>query len=332
MSSSRRSFLKTAGMAAAVTSAAPLGLRLGDDVSPSAHAAPAQRATSAAHFALELDGTVTDALAGWEGGFPFGKVAVFQDGSGGPPNKLIVDGGVEDLVIRVGPGLSDTLRQWVTEMVAGEASERSKKNGAVIFADFNYQAIGRLEFAGALITEVTFPAGDAASKEVAYLTVAISAESSEFVSASGPINVPVAKQKKWLASNFRVTVEDLPTQRVSKVEAFSVKQTIVEFTEGGDRIPQKQPGKIEYPNLALTFSMTDSAPWFDHFRQSVLLGVGSEKEGMVEYLGPDLFPILRVKLHNLGIFRCELVQTDADQVAMAAVELYMEGLTLPAVQ
>lgn len=334
MASNRRSFLKTAGMAAAVTSAVPLGLGLGEESAPRVQAAPNPRLPGIARFALELDGVVTDWLTAYHGGFPFGKVAEFQDGSGGPPNKLLSGVGFDDIVLQVSSDLSPTLLEWIAEMVSGEADADSKKDGAIIAVDFNSQAQSRLEFVGGLITEVTFPAVDAASKDLALLTIVISPESTEFKPGGGELSVQLqTKQKKWLASNFRLTVGDLPTQRVNKVEALTVKQAVIEFNDGTTRIPTKEPGKLEFPNLAFTLSSSDSTPWFAYFKQFVLLGDGEEKQGSLEYLGPDLSPIFAVTLHNLGIFRCQPEHKEpADNVARTSVEMYMEGLTLGAVQ
>jgi hypothetical protein len=340
MATNRRSFLKSAGAAAAVVSAAPLGLAVREDGPATvADAAVQPRAYVSGYFALSLDGideSSTDVLLGYAGGFPYGKVGVFQEGSGGPPDKFISGVGVADIVFQVGAELSPTLRAWVAEMVSGAATVDSKKNGAILFLDEKLNLQHRLNFTGALVTEVTFPACDAASKDPLFLTIVISPESSEYVPGGGKVVLPVsAKQKKWLASNFRVSVGGLPTQRVSKVDALTVKQPVVEFNDGTTRLPQKLPGKLELPNLVITLAATDSQPWFDYFSQFVLQGTGTERQGMLEYLAADLAsPLFAVQLHNLGIVTCQPEHADSasDKVAKTTAGMYLEGISLPAVQ
>jgi len=340
MPGNRRSFLKGAGAAAAVVSAVPLGVTLREDgPSPGVLAAPNPRAVAAGHFALELDGPdgpSMDLLLSYAGGFPFGRVVEFRKGGeGGPPNKRIGGVGVEDIVVQVGADLSPALRAWVAEMVSGGAGAHSKKDGAILFLDFNYNLQSRLTFSGALISGVAFPACDAASKDVAALTIVISPEMSEFGPSSGKFAPSATKQKKWLVSNFRVTVGDLPTNRVVKIDEIVVKQAMIEFSDATSRFPQKMPGKLELPDLVLSFSSSDGAPWFDYFKTFVLGGAGDEKQGSLEYLAPDLVDVLlKVDFHNLGIFKCQLEQAESasSNIARTTAAMYMEGVSLPAVQ
>ena len=334
MPQDRRTFLKTAGIAAAITSAAPLGLTMqnGPAGGPST-AAAAPRASVAGKFALELDGTVVGFLSSFTGGFPFGKVLEFADGGDdGPTNKTIAGVGYDDITIEVALGMDPIFWDWIEGMVAGAPQSRS---GAIRFLDFQNEAHSRLDFYGALITEVTIPAADAASKDPATMTIVLSPESTEYLPDSGKVNPPsAARQKQWLPSNFRLKVDGLPTTKVSKVESFTLKQKIIESTSGEERIPQKTPGKLEYPNLTFYVPGIDSQPWFDFFDDFVLQGNAQpedELDGSLEFLSPDLKSVLlELTFSHMGIFKLALEKPDAAQAAAGrfVAEMYVEQMTL----
>jgi len=91
-------------------------------------------------------------------------------------------GGVrfEDLVLEVPFAMSPPLVAWVNATLAkGPAA----KNGALVYLDFNYNEVKRLEFFNAVITEVTLPALDAAGKDAVFLTLHLAPESA---SLTGP--------------------------------------------------------------------------------------------------------------------------------------------------
>lgn len=329
-------------MAAAVTSAAPLALSWpgGPAGTEPVAAAPGPRGVAAGRFALEL-GRSIDLLNFYSGGFPYGNVLEFREG--GEPsisNKLISNVSFEEITIQVGADMSPALREWVADMVGGHQTDPDAlpRSGAILMADFNYQVHHRLEFHDAWISEVTFPKADAASKEQAFLTIVISPESTEYKPGSGTIAPPATKQKLWQSSNFRLTIPSLPTQKVVKVEAVTIKQQITEFRDGADpRFPRKLLGNLEYPNLVPTLSSADGQPWFDYFEEYVLDGLNvPEKAGQLEWLTPDLQSVLiGVDVSGMGIVKCALEKLDgaSDNVARITAELYTEHMSLlPAVQ
>ena len=55
----------------------------------------------------------------------------------------------------------------------------------------------------------------------------------------------------WLPSNFRLTLGALPTAKVNKVDAFTVKQNFVETPDGQGGVTL-EPTNLEFPNLAVT--------------------------------------------------------------------------------
>jgi hypothetical protein len=112
-----------------------------------------------------------------------------------------------------------------------------------------------------------------------------------------------------------------------------VKQQIIEFTPGETRIPRKEPGKIEFPDLKITLassSIATWAAWFDDFVIKGNNGADKEKFGRIVFLSPDLqTEIGEIKLIHVGIFRFDPDaddQSSADKIARFTAELYVEQM------
>src|SRR5262249_14849856 len=146
-------------------------------------------------------------------------------------------------------------------------------DGAIITADYSQKEVARLNFFQALITEVGFPACDAASKDAAKMTVKFAPEYTRMIAKTGgDVQAPVGKgeQKKWNPSNFRLKIDglDTPCTRVNKIEALTIKQKVVEDPVGELRDYSKIPASIEYPNLVVTFAEShadDVYKWHEDF-------------------------------------------------------------------
>jgi hypothetical protein len=89
--------------------------------------------------------------------------------------------GYESIVFEVGGAMGAALTDWVSATLDGKQPTQS---GAIAFLDFNYREQSRLQWTDGLITELAFPAADAASKDAAYLRVTIRPESTELKARS----------------------------------------------------------------------------------------------------------------------------------------------------
>ena len=331
MPSSRRTFLKGAGVATAVASAMPLALSMpaGADVALAAPG-PSSRGFAAGRFALELDGNLVGVVSAYQGGNVFADVVEFTSGSGDLiPRKSPGELHYEEIVIMTGLGMDAAFWEWVGNMVSGAAVH---KDGAIVMADANSNVLRRLEFKGALITEVTLPALDATSKEPGLMTIKFQPESTVLKPGAGKLTGgATAKQKLWVTSNFRISIGNLPCAHTNKVEALTIKQKVTEFRQGGDATIHLLPGRLEYPNLVITFSSLDGGPWQSFFDDFVLNGNNGddhELAGMLEVMGPDLKTVLaRLQFLNLGIFRLALAEIDPSNtnIQRFQADLYSEG-------
>jgi hypothetical protein len=326
--SSRREFLTRAGLlAGGVALLSVSGFR-----PQSAAAAVDSRAFVGGSSALELDGQFIDFLKSAEGGFP--KADVIQEPVG--PNyivkKHIGQPKYQDIAIQSDPAMPKAIFDWIA---AALAMTYVRKNGAIITADFNHVEQSRLQFNNALITEFTMPACDGSAKDPGYLTIKFAPEFTTPLAGKGSVLPAVGtKSKVWLPSNFRLTIPGLDCSKVSKIEALTVKQTVVPQAIGEVRDFQKQPAKLEFPNLVIYVAEASAGTFYAWFQDMVMkgnAGDNNEKAGTLEFLDPTLkVSLLTIYFNHLGIFGFspEKTDTNVDGIRRVKIEMYCEQITL----
>ena len=169
-----------------------------------------------------------------------------------------------------------------------------------------------------------------------YLTVKFAPEYTRTTKPAGKAGKLTAdKQKLFTAANFKVDIAGLDCSKVSKVEAFTIRQAVVTDNIGDARDHVREPGKLEFPNLKITFPETIAQTWEAWFEDFVIKGNNgdaNEKEGALVFLTPNLkTELAQITLHNLGIFalRRGPIANDAAVRRMTA-ELYCERMELKA--
>jgi phage tail-like protein len=289
-----------------------------------------KRSYSAGHFMLSLDGEPA-VLKDVDGGNIKGEVVTINMGPDNLPIKHISTVKFEPFTINIGMSMGKGLYEWIK---ASMDKSHIRKNGYVVAADYNYKAQSYRHFRDALISEVTVPALDASSKDTAFFTIKFDAEEVTFAAGDdaavqGTVNT---KQKKWLQSNFKLRLGDLPCTRVSKIDSFTIKQSVVADETGEARIPTKEPGKLEIPNLKITMSASDVKPWAEWFDTFVIKGEnGQEAElsGAIEFMDPALKETLgSVDLFQVGIFSLteEKAEANKDAIKRWVAEVYVERM------
>ena len=278
---------------------------------------------------LELDGAQVGALLSVDGGELVAEVVVEPIGQEPFAKKHL--GGVrfEELVLGLDVGTAGSVYTWIAESWNGHAKPR---DGAIVETDAKLAPQTRREFRHALITETTIPTLDAAAKAPGQLTVKLAPEEVKRTKAGGAAGQRAGtKQKQWLASNFRLELDGLETKNVSRIDAFTVKQTVATDDVGDVRIVEREPGKLEFPNLRVTLGQASPQSWSDWFDDFVVKGDNGEdkeKNGAIVFLDATLKQELgRVELKNVGIFALRR-QPSTEQVARVTAELYVESMEL----
>lgn len=288
------------------------------------------RAFTAGRYAVMLDGAVAGWVQSVEGGHAAADVA---SGAASLQRKHIAGVKYEDITVSCGAGMSKPFYEWIK---ASMDRQYARKSGSIIYLDNDGNAVSTLEFANGLITEVSFPALDAASKDAAKLTIKISPETTRMVEQRGArlAGAPAqhaAAQKQWLPANFRLKIAGLDCTRVNKIEAITIKQKVVENPVGEMRAAQREPAKLEIPNLVISMPEQNAAALAAWHKESVVNGraANNRKDGQLDYLMPDgRESLFTLTFHNLGIFKLtpDKMEAGSENIRRVKAEMYCEEI------
>jgi hypothetical protein len=289
------------------------------------------------NVALELAGAQQALLKSGDGGDTVGEVATFRSGSDPVAKKQIGNVKYEGFALFSNFEVGLPYAQWIVDMPNFQGT---RKDGAVVVADFQFAVKSRREFKRALIGGITVPTLDASSKDAGYFTIAVTPESASDGSPKGTVTPTApqgAAQRVWQVRNFRLEIDGLDCTKVAKIESFTIKQQILEFRSGESRDVVILPGTVDFPNLAITFAASTLASWQQWFNSFVVKGNNSdseEKSGRIVFLQPDLKTELGVlQLHHMGIYHLDpelepdiagALPTEA--MSRARAELYVEQM------
>jgi hypothetical protein len=299
-----------------------------------ASAAEPVRSYVSGNFFLTLNGVKTGFIKSVDGGGISAEVINEPSGPNYFTKKHIGQPKYEDFAIQVGFSNSRQLYEWIQQTWN---MARPRVSGSIISTDYNLDAKSERQFTNALLTETTIPAMDGASKELAYITLKFAPEFIRSVKASGKVTADYKhEQKKFLPSNFILKIDGLDCSKVTKIESFTVKQGVATKDIGSARDSQKEPGKLEFPNLKITMAETAAQSFIDWYETFVIKGNNNdskEKNGSLTLLSPDRkTEFAKIEFFNMGIFRIQpdKAQANADQIKRLTIELYVEKMTFKA--
>jgi len=335
-SSDRRDFIKQVTGAAAAVAAVPVLMESANAQSRGVTVVGGTAPTpppQSARVGLELNG----AFAGWldsaEGGACVSEVVTEKVGADHIAKKHISTVKYEGISVSCGAGMSNTLYSWIQAMLNNQPSPQS---GAIVYCDYNYQELSRLDFRNALISEFGMPALDAASKDAAKMTLKFKPEITRLsLSGSGkPVGTSAPTQKQWLPANFRLKIDGLEEActKVNKIEALTIKQKVAENPVGEQRDYEKEPASLEIPNLALQLPPAPSQGflnWHDECAMKGNCGEDQEKGGTLQYLSPDNQEALfTLTFRNLGVFKVapDKVEAGSEGIRRVKAEMYCEEI------
>jgi phage tail-like protein len=282
-------------------------------------------------FVVEIDGVNVGAASSFEGCAAAGTVVDEQPGTDQVVRKHIGTLAYDPCVLSVGAGMDKKLYEWVRDLLDRKAT---RHDVVIHSADYDNKVRASTELLDALLTKVTFPELDAASKDAASMQLTIQAEQVKSLAASGQsIAVTNSKdaQKKWLPSNFRFTLDGVnDLDRVNKISAFEATQEVTPDSVGETRDYAQQAGKLRLGNLVFSISESHSGSvdaWFDSFLIKGNNGQANEKNGKIEFLSPNLQDVLfTLSLKGVGIFRGGEVKFEAgsEKIKRKNYFLYVE--------
>jgi hypothetical protein len=293
---------------------------------------PGQRSFAAARFLLELDGARCGFVRSVEGGAIKAEVVKEPARTGGFVKKHLGIARVEPLQLQLDLSLDKAVYAWIADAWSGKPGRRS---AAVVETDANLKALRRRELGNPLLAAVTFPALDGASKDAAFLTLELHAETVRTQKGSGQaVKPPAAKAKAWVRSNFRLEIGGLECKLVSRIDSFTVRSAPAPDDPVREaRDLEVQPGAIDFPNVRITLAESSAKSWFDWQQSFVVEGKNAdkqEKSGKIVLLGANLADVLgEIRFFNLGLFRlAEAKLQPTDAVKRVVADLYCERMEL----
>jgi hypothetical protein len=333
---SRRAFLGRAGLlTGGLLALGPGGLlRAGP---ARAQLEKALRPTTAGGHLLTLDGAPAGFVQALEGGSVRAEVIEQMAGPTGSVNKTLGPAIYEPIRFRADVG-GMSQRFW--ELVGGALQQESQRiDGAFVTTDFSGNAVRELAFTNALISEIRFPALDAAAKELAYVEIVLAPQVTRTAESKGAkVAVGLHKgQKKGMLANFRFEIPGMKdaSKHVNRIESFTIERSASAEQVGAPRDFLREPGRLVLPNLALTLPLAAAKPFQEWHRTFVIEGKHSdaaEKSATLELLTPNLdSSLLTLQFGQLGILAlAQLPAQSGDAVARVRAEFYFESLKLVA--
>lgn len=293
----------------------------------------AARGYVAGKFGIQLGGTAAGWVQNVRGGHATSDVVTEKMGPDHILRKHIAGVKYEEIALKVGTGMSKAFYDWIKSTFA---RAYGRVDGAIQTCTYDLKEQSRLEFFQALISEIGFPALDAASKDAALLTLKFQPETTRMKpgSKAAVSGLPAkTRPKPWLLSNFRLKIDGLDCTRVSKIGALVVAQKNSLHAVGELRDYQTEPTSVEIPNLVVTLAESHAKEFYDWHEDFVIRGNNGEdktKGGTLEYLSPDLHDALfTLKFSHAGIFKLDQEEATAgsESIQRVTAELYLEDMT-----
>jgi hypothetical protein len=283
-------------------------------------------------FALEIGGQPAGNISSVAGGAVFGVVVREPLGSDAVVRKHIGNVKYEDITITCGIP-SAPLADWLRAFIASPGEAR---NGSIVFLDYAYHPVRELQWTNGLISSVTFPRLDAATKDAAFLTVTITPEYTRMLaSTQTKVTATSTQARKLRASNFRVSIPGINATKVSAVEALTVSRPLVADDVGTSRMTLTEQGALDVGDLVLTLSesgASDFATWTDDFVVKGNNDKSYEKQATVTFLEPaQTAALMTVELSGVGIYKFGPMKavSGSETIARVTASMYCEEISIP---
>jgi hypothetical protein len=242
----------------------------------------------------------------------------------------------EDLQIQVGFPMAPPLASWISETMTKGPARRS---GALVYLDGNLQEVKRLEFTGALLTEIGLPACDASVTTKPFIvTLVLAPTSTRLVGPGGPpVTYQPVASKQAMANLFRLNIQGLEPacKMVGTVSAISAKR-LQPAGDGESKPDERSAAPLDCSIVTITLPEKDAAPfhaWFSDFVIKGNNGRDGERPGRLEWTTVSLASVVTVDLGNLGIVRyapAAYRSSESSSLPRVAIDMYCESWNLRA--
>jgi hypothetical protein len=139
------------------------------------------------------------------------------------------------------------------------------------------------------------------------------------------------EQKAWKACNFTFSLDGFEDacKRVTKVESFTIKQNILEYSSGGRRTVSKTPSPIDFPQISFSLPEADAQPLFEHFKKRGVQGeVPGRLHGQLTTFDNANDTRFSLEFLNADILNVQPDKSDAstEEIKQVKVDVYVEKM------
>ncbi|PWT92725.1 MAG: hypothetical protein C5B55_05805 [Blastocatellia bacterium] len=258
------------------------------------------------NFLLELDGKAVGKFFGMSGGSAKAEIITVRSTNDSNPHKELGVITYEDIVLECGTGMSRSFYDWIGDSFAGKII---RKNGAVVYLDYNGNPKKRLEFRHALVDSLQLPALNHSGHEEAVMKVGLSPEISSvgnIDNSQKPGVYSASLPKAWNVGDFKLAIDGLDTSHVKQVNAISFGTKIARDSIGDERTSTNLPGVTSFSDLVIQIpgSSKTFEKWVNDFVIKGNSGSTNEKRGMLEYFAPKSNKAyFTIEFSGLGIYQ-----------------------------
>lgn len=218
--------------------------------------------------------------------------------------------------------LSGSLLPWVADSV--EKPGMIRRDARIFLPDGRVRVLK-----DAVVSKVTLPALDAASKARAFVSLELRPLTISY--SEGPAStVSTSEASETLReAGFRLDIQGLPTNGISRIAPLTWTLRQPAQTVSRDRALRTAPG-ASIGDLRVYIPEAHALPW-EHWLRSSLQGDNEERSGtltLLPFRGDK--PLLQVELHGLGIYdlQREPPQANAARLNRLVAGLYVERIAI----
>jgi phage tail-like protein len=283
---------------------------------------------AAGMFVVEIDGAASGHCTSMSGGHIKADVSEMKTGTG-LVRKAIAGIAVEPIKLELGLGMGKGMIEWMRAFSEGTDL---RKNGILHACDYGGKSRAIREFSNAMITECSWPALDAKSKDFGKLNLSIIPEAvEEKVGTGGNIGAALNKAQKMVSlQSFGFELGGLPCDGITKIDAMKQEVKMAKAQKGKFRTYTITPTSKTVSNLKVTGDMADYDAWYQSYKRFVIEGKctdDDEMTGSIIYFAQDqTTELCRLEISNVGWISLERQKLEAgkDEIDLFVAEFYVE--------
>ncbi|HEX3482143.1 MAG TPA: phage tail protein [Kofleriaceae bacterium] len=292
-----------------------------------------QRSYTGGNFRLEVGKSDAGYLRKVSGGGMKADIAEHKLGPQNYTKKNVAKIAWEEVKFEVGIGMGDEVYKWIK---AAFDKNFLTQQCTLVAGDFNHKAVQEMQYIDCLVSSVATPKFDGSDKNPAYFTVAFRPERVRHAPGDGTdIRAKMGPaQKAHLCSNFRLSIPDMPCNRVASIDAMELKCSVSEDAVGIYRENSLHPMALTVPDMKVTWSYADFTAIEKKAYDWFVLGhhlEGQEWTTTIELLDPNMKDkVGEITLLNCGWkeFKSDDREGGSDKILRCTGTFYVEQMQI----